>query len=101
MSFYLTNKLRLVTNGVFLHWCEGCMKNHEIDIFNENHHCWSFNGNIDYPTFRPSIKIHVKEQMVCHYNLVEGVVHYFGDCTHKLAGRSVKLPLIPSNEIFD
>jgi hypothetical protein len=101
MSIYLTDKLRLVTNGVFLHWCAGCLKSHEIDVFNENHHCWTFNGNIDYPTFRPSMKIHDQELMVCHYNLVEGVVHYFGDCTHKLAGKSVALSLIPKGALLN
>lgn len=95
MSIYLTDKLRLVTNGVFRHWCPGCLKVHDIEIFNENNSRWTFNGNIDYPTFRPSVKIIIDNQMVCHYNLVEGIVHYFGDSNHSLAWKSIHLPVIP------
>lgn len=95
MSIYLTDKLRLVTNGVFRHWCPGCLTTHDIEIFNENCRCRNFNGSIDYPTFRPSVKIVVENQMVCHYNLVEGVIHYFGDSKHSLDWTNILLPVIP------
>ena len=98
MKEQLTDKLRLVTNGVYKHWCPGCKKIHEIDVLNVNHHCWSFSGNMDYPTFRPSIKIMKEGQMVCHYNLVEGIVHFFGDSEHDLKWHSVALDDIPDDQ---
>ena len=96
-SIYLTEKLRLVTTNIFKHWCTGCNTSHDIDIFKESHRCWDFNGSIDYPTFRPSMKVYSGDQIICHYNLVEGVIHYLGDSLHEMSGKSIALANLPEH----
>jgi hypothetical protein len=77
---------------------------------------WTFDGNLEMPTFRPSFK-HTGVQRVfvngewsgewkrdsggntipsvCHYNLVAGRLQFCGDSTHALSGNTVPLPVLP------
>jgi hypothetical protein len=78
---------------------------------------WTFNGNVEKPTFTPSFKHsgiktvqvdgkwtgewHRDAQgkpldFVCHYILTDGVLHFCGDCSHAMAGQQVPLPELPS-----
>ena len=57
---------------------------------------WSWNGDIDKPTLRPSIKTTMefggsKPDMICHSWVNDGQVQFLGDCTHSLAGQTVDL----------
>lgn len=65
---------------------------------------WTFDGNLVAPTFSPSFKhqggrfkkgTDESEMFVCHYILTAGVLHYCGDCTHGMSGKSVALPDLP------
>jgi hypothetical protein len=88
-------------------------------------HCipdtWKFDGNLNSPTFAPSVKITGKQSVVdahgewtgewtgewkpgpdgkaldycCHYVLTNGVLNFCGDCTHTLKGQRVPLPRLP------
>jgi hypothetical protein len=102
--------LRLTDRG-YAHWCPDCGEMHTIF---EN---WSFDGNVDAPTFNPSIKISAKLTIkdargkwtgewardaagkaidsCCHYHLWGGMLHFCSDSTHALAGRTVPLPELP------
>jgi len=106
----ISAKLRRTTNG-HSHWCEGCGEMHVIP------NSWRFNGNIDRPTFTPSVKITgvqtvVDERgkwtgewvrgpdgkalpMCCHYIVTDGQVQFCSDCTHGLAGRTRPMPDLP------
>lgn len=78
---------------------------------------WTFNGNVEKPTFRPSIlvkwfkyddldkiigpdgKIIVGENgkvagkdMICHSFVTDGKIEYLNDSTHALAGQTIDLP---------
>lgn len=78
---------------------------------------WHFNGDLDRPTFSPSIAVrsgHYAGQdkascwctynaanpteapvfacMVCHSFVQDGRIQFLGDCTHALAGQTVDLP---------
>lgn len=94
--------------GGYGHWCPGCNAQHEIDTEAPNSQgaMWKFDGNLESPTFSPSIHIKVNtpdmEQYqpdvastVCHYFITAGNVVFCGDCTHALAGQTVPLPDIP------
>ena len=73
------------------HWCPGCEMNHVIytDARSQpNGHKWSFNGDVDRPTFSPSINIVGR----CHYFVRAGRIEYCGDSAHRLAGQTVDLP---------
>ena len=102
--------LRKTTRG-HAHWCPACKMIHALPDG------WTFNGNVDRPTYSPSFKhshMHtVRDENgkwlggwlrddkgnpipeVCHYFLTDGVLHFCGDCTHAMAGQSVPLPELP------
>lgn len=95
----------------FEHWCPGCEEMHVLPDG------WTFNGDVDRPTFSPSFK-HTGVRctfvdgkwtgewprdaqgkpipMVCHYILTAGQLNFCGDSTHPLAGTTVPLPPLPA-----
>jgi hypothetical protein len=95
-------------DGLYAHWCPGCEGLHYIPTDGEGRPNWSFDGNVEIPTFNPSVKINYNGpdagQMsygrrapaaCCHYFLHSGVLQFCGDSTHSLAGKSVPLPELP------
>lgn len=60
---------------------------------------WTFDGNMEAPTFDPSF-VHTWTEgdvpRVCHYVLHAGVLNFCGDSTHVLANKNV--PLQPRPE---
>lgn len=78
--------------GGYTHYCPGCERAHSLPDG------WSFNGNLERPTFSPSFK-HTTPvgppARVCHYILTNGILNFCGDSTHGLAGLSVPLPSLP------
>lgn len=90
--------------GAYLHWCPACKQRHPF-FTNEmpaawTGHRWKFDGNVEAPTFSPSMNIswgREGSEMFgrCHYILTSGVINFCGDCTHELKGQSVPLPNIP------
>lgn len=73
------------------HWCPGCQMNHVIytdPAAQANGHCWRFDGDLDAPSFEPSINIVGR----CHYFVRKGRIEYCSDSTHALAGQIVDLP---------
>jgi hypothetical protein len=85
--------------------CPGCDDNHQIGVG-----AWTFNGDLDRPTFTPSVLVggvqwdadsgfhkpnHAVapgESIVCHSFITDGRIQFLGDCTHVLAGQTVDLP---------
>lgn len=94
-------------DGYYAHWCPGCEEAHGIHVEKprSNGAKWTFDGNVNAPTFSPSIHItspeHTFEDGVkieatcCHYFLKAGVLDFLGDCTHALKGTKVPLPELP------
>jgi hypothetical protein len=102
--------LRKTSEG-YAHWCPGCKEMHKLPD------SWSFNGNVDCPTFSPSFKHEglktVRDENgiwtgewvldaqgngipeVCHYILTDGVLNFCSDSDHELKGKSVPLPELP------
>jgi hypothetical protein len=99
--------------------CPGCGEGHQVLINRGEHPVWQFNGDVDKPTFSPSILVrsghytqnahpddcwcNFKERFpnegeppfrcgVCHSFVTEGRIQFLGDCTHELAGQTVDLP---------
>ncbi len=105
-------------------YCLGCEENHII--YTEpvaGRYVWGFNGDVEKPTFTPSLLIrsghyvpeHNKDSCWCTYNkeqeekgeepsgfecgichtfITDGKIQYLTDCTHKLAGQTIDLPEI-------
>lgn len=82
--------------------CPGCNGPHTVS---SNAHV--FNGNVDRPTFTPSVlvtgNIHTDEPgylydskpIRCHSHIADGQIEFLLDCNHSLAGQTVELPDIP------
>ena len=52
--------------------------------------CWSWNGDVDKPTLRPSVKTWTRD-VSCHTWVTDGQAIFLNDCTHELAGKTVDL----------
>lgn len=95
--------------GGYGHWCPGCNSGHEIDTEQSNSSGakWSFDGDMERPTFSPSINMRWGKYVdpkyergggVCHYFIRAGRIEFCGDSTHALAGKTVDLPDIPEGK---
>lgn len=70
-------------------WCPGCDSAHQVDSR------WTFNNDVDCPTFTPSFKAKggpKGRQTLCHLKMKAGRIQFLKDCTHALAGQTVDVP---------
>lgn len=72
-------------------WCQGCTMYHLYYVPR-----WSFNGNMERPTFTPSLLNtwthgESQEPKRCHLHVTDGQIIYCSDCTHSLAGKTVPM----------
>lgn len=96
--------------GGYAHWCPACEEAHVYATDNpqRNGAKWTFDGNLDRPTFTPSMLIRIGPRPtvpegrpdagqvdVCHYFLTAGSIQYLADCTHALKGQTIPLPDLP------
>jgi hypothetical protein len=110
----LSKKLRSIEGGRIGFWCPGREEMHVIRVAAPDHPSWTFDGNVDAPTFAPSIKVTYRHpkgytnenpapagydgpyvEEVCHSFVRSGQIEFLGDCTHALAGKTVALPDLP------
>src|ERR1700679_3651274 len=92
-------KLRPVRNGEgealgWAFYCPGCDHGHVF--YTSGTLTWSFNGDVERPTFTPSLLNtcpgHPDPKMQrCHLVLTAGKINFCTDCTHDLASKSVDL----------
>lgn len=78
------------------HFCPGCKWMHVIPTdprAQQNGHKWTFNGDMEKPSFSPSINIVGQ----CHYFIRDGMIEFCGDSKHALAGQTVPLPDLPAD----
>jgi|SRR5579872_376919 len=86
-------------NGEYAWWCPGCRHAHHVPTGGGPHPIWQFNGNVDRPSFTPSVRHflpadeHGPEGTFCHYIITDGQIGFCGDCTHALNGQTV--PMVP------
>lgn len=58
---------------------------------------WTFDGNLEAPTFTPSLLVHgAVTHPRCHSFLKGGTWEFLSDCTHALKDQKVPLPDLPS-----
>jgi hypothetical protein len=77
--------------------CLGCDSHHVFYIAGKHHCFWQFDGNMEKPTFSPSLVCRwehgeARIPKVCHVFVKNGMVEYLTDCTHHLAGKTIELP---------
>jgi hypothetical protein len=83
-----------VIRGYVFH-CPGCEHGHIFNVTGAL--TWSFNGNLESPTFQPSLlntcPNHPEpKNRRCHLNLTAGRVFFHNDCAHSYAGKNYDLP---------
>lgn len=80
--------------------CPGCQMLHGVRIDPASQHPrWDWNGDVNKPTFSPSILVQYpwgeqREERRCHSFVRDGRIEFLSDCTHELAGQTVNLPEI-------
>lgn len=77
--------------------CPGCHSEHFIWTGRPGYTgpVWSFNFDVDRPTFNPSLLVRVPEgdkMNTCHSFIRDGRIQFLDDCTHSLKGQTVDLP---------
>jgi hypothetical protein len=70
----------------YIIWCEGCGYEHAMNPSIHN-----FNGDINNPTFTPSLLNNFNPAKVCHSFVTDGKIQYLDDSFHHLAGKTVEL----------
>ncbi len=53
--------------------------------------CWSWNGDTEKPTIKPSILTRGGDNMLCHSFVNDGKVKFLDDCTYEYAGKTLDL----------
>lgn len=86
-------------------WCPGCEEQHRIAVYEkqDNGAIWTFNENIESPTFNPSLLIKTGKyanslfidneglSSICHSFIKDGKIEFLSDCTHKLKSQTIEL----------
>jgi len=106
-------KVKTSTSGTIEFMCPGCNTEHNINS------SWTFNGDVDKPTFNPSVLVRTGHYAsshkgdcwctfneehkddptsykcsICHSFVRDGKIQFLDDCTHALKGQTVDLPEI-------
>ena len=95
-------------------WCSPCGTHHSFRTKlakGERAPLWTFNGDMEKPTFTPSLLYRFTRDrdnrpnpdgtypnpvdFRCHLFLTNGQIQYLGDCSHSLRGQTVPLPELP------
>lgn len=101
----LSAVLRRSTNNSLLFTCPGCKGWHVVNVESDARPRWDWNGDVDRPTFSPSILVRTGRAVdptfkpepgdppeVCHSFVTDGRIQFLTDSTHDLAGQTVDLP---------
>ena len=91
-------KLKEIREGEFWFECPGCKMLHAIHTIHPNtmKAMWSFNGDLDKPTFSPSLLVRYpqfeKPDRICHSFIKDGNIQFLSDCTNDLKDQIVPIP---------
>lgn len=108
MGHLLSSKLYKFTlaSKAMYYWCPGCEMLHPVYLQPDpsvgQTDVWQWNGDVDKPTFSPSLLLDYSSKgtkNVCHVFIKEGKIQFLSDCTHALKNQTVPLPNIPGDEI--
>jgi hypothetical protein len=76
--------------------CPGCGYSHPFHIdgkFHSTGQSWEWNGEMDKPTFRPSLGVNMSDPAYrCHSFVTDGKIQFLQDSFHHLAGQTVDIP---------
>lgn len=74
--------------------CPGCKYGHPFHVGGSRpNERWTFNGDLDAPTFAPSLLVNKdRPEGRCHSFVKKGNIQFLNDCFHDLKGQTVPLP---------
>ncbi len=78
-----------ITQEAYAFYCPGCDNHHVYIVKSKQNYCWTFNGDMDKPTFSPSLLN--KSSITCHLFVRDGRIEYCADSSHDLAGKTVEM----------
>jgi hypothetical protein len=86
------NNVLLKTEEIRLwFYCPGCKFPHSIRV-KGNNPLWEWNGDMDKPTFNPSILCNANNpESRCHSFVKDGKIQFLGDSFHELKNQTVPL----------
>lgn len=111
----LSKILRKIDGGLMFE-CPACDNYHLVYLDAPGRPHWTWNGDVDKPTFSPSLLVQYptwvppattleirdkiksgeivqqKVDVVCHSFIRDGQFVYLNDCTHAMAGQTVDIP---------
>lgn len=80
------SKATRATGPAYYFYCPGCKNYHVFDSR------WQFNGDLDKPTFSPSLLCNPDHaERRCHSFVRDGKIEFLSDCYHELAGQMVEM----------
>lgn len=96
-GFTKVSKVLAKSNGMYFFQCPGCGIVHSVNTGARSGPAWTFNVDLEKPTFSPSILCtydygEPRKQQVCHSFVRNGQIQFLTDCTHHLAGQTVPIP---------
>lgn len=100
-------KVKDIGNGNYSFYCPGCEFEHVYWTNNPGRPEWQFNGDLNNPSFTPSLlnrsgkyvpgwKPHAEDwtqeqidnaSIQCHLYVTNGAINYCGDCSHAYSGK--------------
>ena len=69
-------------------YCPACKSLHAFNLDTDSAPWWTFDGNLDEPSFSPSLRYVVAG---CHLYVSSGQIHYCNDCRHEFRGQVVPM----------
>ena len=84
-----SNEVVVIGHMIF---CPACQCGHLFYSTYGGKPQWTFDGNLEWPTFSPSMLVYPgHEQPRCHSFVRKGKIEFLSDCTHDMKGQTVEL----------
>lgn len=97
----LSKKLVKIDDDCMAWFCPGCDMLHPVylarDPSDKNQSIWRFDGNLECPTFTPSVVTKLSDVKKCHVFVIQGKIQYLDDCWHHLRSTTIDLPDVPED----
>lgn len=100
----VSSVLAVADGDHYAFFCQGCGYVHVLPTGINAPTRWSFNGDVDKPTFSPSVLVRTGQAIdptidwepgdlprICHSFVTDGQIQYLSDCDHDLKGQTVPL----------
>lgn len=90
----LLESKRLDGSKGLIFFCPGCKMYHSVVLAPghfENGASWTWNDDMEKPTFNPSVGTFMGTDQQCHLFVRNGAIEFLSDCHHELRGQTVAM----------